>query len=123
TKAGVAPRLRNMAAPLLVLVGAVPVGIAITGITGVRAAAASGKLTNPGLFDYLNHASGATAVLWAVLAALAVSMAMLLFQRIFSVKEITDLAFRGGGGMLPLAAVMVFAFAIGMTSAELGTGE
>lgn len=121
-KPGVTPRLRNMLVPLLVLVAMVPVGIAVTGVTGVRAAVASGDLVDPGLFDYLNQASGATAVLWAVVSALAVSVLSLLCQRIFTVKEATELAFRGAGGMLPLAALMMFAFAIGMTAGELGTG-
>jgi tetracycline resistance efflux pump len=121
-KPGVVPRMRNMFVPLLVLVAMVPAGIAITGITGVRAEVAAGELAEPGFFDYLNAASGATAVLWAVLLAVVVAVILFLAQRIFTVKEATELAFRGGGGMLPLAALMMFAFAIGMTSGELGTG-
>ncbi len=121
-KEGVPARLRNMLLPLTVLVFTVPVGIAITGITGVREKVATGALSDPRLFHYLNEASGATAVLWAVLLALAIAIVMLLVQRIFTVTEITDLVFRGAGGMLPLAAVMMLAFAIGMTTSELGTG-
>lgn len=117
-KQGVAPRLGNMLAPLLVLVIAVPAGIAMTGRMGVREEA----IVNPGFFDYLNHASGATSVLWAVLAAVIVAAGLLLAQRLFSFSEVTDLVFRGAGGMLPLAAIMMLAFAIGMTANELGTG-
>ncbi|HLS28331.1 MAG TPA: Na+/H+ antiporter NhaC family protein [Opitutales bacterium] len=121
-KPGLPPRLRNMLVPLAVLIGMVPLGIAVTGISGARAEIAAGTLTNPVFFDYLTHASGATAVLWGVLAAVATSVLLLLFQRAFSVKEITDLIFQGAGGMLPLSALMVFAFAIGMTTDALGTG-
>lgn len=121
-KTGLPPRMGNMLLPLLVLVAMVPVGIAITGITGVRAEMAAERLVEPQFFDYLGHASGATAVLWGVLAALGTAILLLLGQRAFSVKEVTDLIFRGAGGMLPLAALMMLAFAIGMTAAELGTG-
>jgi tetracycline resistance efflux pump len=117
-KAGVTPRLRNMLVPLLVLVAMVPAGIAITGIAGVR----DEGLLEAGFFDYLNQASGTAAVLWAVLAALLTAVAMLTLQRVFTVREATDLAFRGAGGMLPLAALMMLAFAIGMVSNQMGTG-
>ncbi len=117
-KPGVPPRLRNMLVPLAVLVLMVPAGIAITGMRGVAGAG----VADPGFFDYLNQASGATSVLWAVSLALAVSAVMLLAQRIFTLREVTETAFRGAGGMLPLAAIMALAFAIGATANAVGTG-
>jgi tetracycline resistance efflux pump len=118
TKAGVTPKLRNMLVPLVVLVTMVPVGIAITGVMGVRGEG----IEAPGFFDYLNEASGSLAVLWAVVAAVLVAVAMQVGQRTFSLAEATDVAFRGAGGMLPLAALMMLAFAIGMVSNAIGTG-
>jgi Na+/H+ antiporter NhaC len=118
-KPGAPPRALNMLAPLAVLLGATPLGIAVTGVNGARAAG----IAHPGLMECLNHASGATAVLWGVLAALAVCMALLSAQRILAWGEIMDLFWRGAGGLVSLAALMVFAFAIGATCTKLGTGQ
>jgi len=118
TKEGAGPRLANMIVPLAVMVLMVLAGIAITGIAGVRGAG----LPAPVLIDYLDQSSGSTAVLWGVLAGVVAAGAMLWSQRLASVQDLVDLAFRGGGGVLPLAVLMVFAFAIGMTSNALGTG-
>lgn len=118
-KPGVAPCLSHMLAPLLAMLLMVPVGIAITGVGGVRAEG----IEAPGLMDYLNAASGTTSVLWGVLLGLAVAAALTLSRRVFSMREFTDLAFRGAGGLVPLATIMVLAFAIGATCAALGTGR
>jgi Na+/H+ antiporter NhaC len=61
-------------------------------------------------------------VLWAVLLAVVVAVVFLKGQRIFSLKESGDLVFKGAGGMVQLAAIMMLAFAIGATCNELGTG-
>ena len=44
-------------------------------------------------------------------------------QGILSLQEIVELSFRGASGLLPLGALMILAFAIGMTSGELRTGS
>jgi len=118
-KPGAPARALNMLAPLAVLLAMTPLGIAITGLNGARAAG----LAKPGLLDCLNHASGATAVLWGVLSALVVCMIMLRAQRILDWRETMDLFWRGAGGLVSLAALMVSAFAIGATCAKLGTGQ
>ena len=66
-------RARNLVVPLTLMIGMVLAGIAATGVRGVRAAGVAA----PTLMDYLDSASGSTAVLWGVLAALAV-LAILL---------------------------------------------
>jgi Na+/H+ antiporter NhaC len=96
----------------------VPVGIAITGLQGVRAAG----LEQPTFLEYLDQASGSTAVLWGILLAVLVSVLMLKAQGILSLHESSALVFKGAGGMVQLAAIMMFAFAIGATCNELGTG-
>ena len=118
TKEGAGPRLRNMVVPLATMVLMVLAGIAITGVIGVRAAG----LPAPELIDYLDQSSGSTSVLWGVLAGVVVAGAMLWFQKLATVQDLMDLFFRGGGGVLSLAVLMVFAFAIGMTSNALETG-
>mgnify|MGYP002623633496 CR=1 FL=1 len=118
TKAGVSARKRNMLLPLAAMVLMVPVGIAITGIRGVKEA----KIANPTLMNYLDQASGSTAVLWGILFAMVVAFALYAVQRVFSMGEMMDLTFKGAGGLVPLAAIMMFAFAIGATCNKLGTG-
>ncbi|MFN7141749.1 MAG: Na+/H+ antiporter NhaC family protein, partial [Limisphaerales bacterium] len=118
TKTGAKPRLRNMLLPLMSMVLMTIAGIAITGINGVRAE----NIANPTFMDYLNQASGSTAVLWGILFAVVLAIVMLLAQRIFTMHEATELLFKGAGGLVPLAAIMVFAFAIGATCNKLGTG-
>ena len=117
-KAEATPRLGNMLVPLLALVAMVIAGIGITGSAGVRAEA----IADPGLMDYLNHASGSTSVLWGVLLALTLAAAMSLQQKIFSMQEMVDLSFKGAGGMLSLAVLLVLSFAIGDVCDALGTG-
>ncbi len=104
TKSGVQPRMRNMLVPILVLVVMMPLGLAITGGGNVM------------------RGSGSTAVLWSVIASIVVAAVMYRVQGIMNVRELTDQFMKGAGGLMPLASLMVFAFAIGATCRELGTG-
>jgi tetracycline resistance efflux pump len=117
-KEGLPPRLVNILGPLVGMVVMVVAGIAITGTIGVRAAGPE----SPGVMDYLNQASGSTSVLWGVLFGLAVAGGLLMAQRAVSPQEFIDLGFKGAGGMLPIATLLVLAFGIGMTCNALGTG-
>ena len=103
-KPGLAPRVRNMLIPLGAMVTMMPVGLWITGDGNLMAG------------------SGATAVLWAVLSAIVVAGSMYLWQGLFTFAELTELFFKGVGGLMPLALLMMFAFALGATCLELGTG-
>ncbi|MDZ7374206.1 MAG: sodium:solute symporter [candidate division KSB1 bacterium] len=100
----VAARARNMTVPLAALVTAMPVGLLVTG---------GGNLM---------RGSGSTAVLWAVLVSIAIAGLMYRAQRIMSLRELSDQFMRGAGGLMPLAALMVFAFALGSLCRQLGTG-
>ncbi len=117
-KEGVRPGALKMLGPLGGMVLMVLAGIAITGWQGVRKAA----LVDPGLMDYLEKASGSTAVLWGVLFGLMVAVTRVLAERSFGIAEVTDLVFKGAGGLVPLAAIMWLAFGIGATCGMLGTG-
>jgi len=81
-----------------------PLGLAITGGGNVM------------------RGSGSTAVLWSVIASIVVAAVMYRVQGIMNVRELTDQFMKGAGGLMPLASLMVFAFAIGATCRELGTG-
>lgn len=103
-KEGLQPKARNMVIPVLAMVLMMPVGLLITG---------KGNLL---------EGSGSTSVFWAVLTSIVVAGAIYKVQRIFSVNEMVDLFFKGVGGLMPMAILLVFAFAIGETCKELGTG-
>ena len=112
------PHARNLVVPLTLMVATVLVGIVVTGARGVRAAG----LTAPTVMDYLDNASGSTAVLWGVLAALAVLAVLLSTSGAVAGRELVDVGFRGAGAMLPIATLLVLAFGIGAICDELGTG-
>jgi tetracycline resistance efflux pump len=98
-------RAFNMVVPIVVMVLMMPVGLWITGQGDLRAG------------------SGATSVLWAVLAALAASWILLLAQRGATVDQLTRTALKGAGGLMPLALILLLALALGNVANALGTGE
>ncbi len=112
------PRARHLVVPLTLMIGVVLAGIAVTGVRGVRAAGVAA----PTMMDYLDSASGSTAVLWGVLAALAVLAVLLSASGVLKPGDLVDISFRGAGAMLPIATLLVLAFGIGAICDTLGTG-
>ncbi|MBC7187548.1 MAG: sodium:solute symporter [Calditrichaeota bacterium] len=104
TKPGVRPRAINMLLPIGVMVTMMPVGLLITGGGNIM------------------RGSGSTAVLWAVTAGIGIAAVAYRLQGIMSTREIVDQFMKGVGGLVPLATLMIFAFAIGAVCRELGTG-
>ncbi|RKY83939.1 sodium:solute symporter, partial [candidate division KSB1 bacterium] len=94
----------NLVIPVVVMIGMMFVSLLITG---------NGNLTS---------GSGSTSVLWSVLTALFVAAVMYKVQKIMSIQEIIELFFRGVGGIISIAFLMVFAFAIGNICNSMGTG-
>ncbi len=103
-KEGVKPRAFNMLVPIMVMVAMMPIGLLVTGKGNIL------------------QGSGSTSVFWAVIAALLCGAIMYQSQRIFKLSELVDLFFKGVGGLMPMAVLMVLAFAIGATCKDLGTG-
>ena len=103
-KEGVTPKAINMFLPIGLMVIMMPIGLYITG---------NGDLM---------EGSGSTSVFWAVLTAIVGGGIFYISQGIFSLKESVDLFFKGLGGLMPLALLMMLAFAIGDTCKQLGTG-
>jgi Na+/H+ antiporter NhaC len=60
--------------------------------------------------------------MWGVLLGLALMVLLSVLQKAFSMQEFVDLAFKGAGGILPLAVLMFLAFALGDVCQALGTG-
>ncbi len=103
-KKGIPHRALNMIIPILTMVIMMPVSLFITG---------NGDLT---------AGSGSTSVLWAVLSAIVAAGILAMIQKILSLHEVMELTIKGIGGLIPLAILMTFAFAIGDTCRTLGTG-
>jgi tetracycline resistance efflux pump len=103
-KAKIPHRALNMIIPILTMILMMPVSLIITG---------KGDLT---------AGSGSTSVLWSVSAAIVVSGILYTGQKILTLHEVMDYTLKGIGGLIPLAILMVFAFAIGDTCRTLGTG-
>jgi len=103
-KEGISPRPINMILPVAVMVLMMPVALFISG---------KGNLM---------EGSGSVAVLWAVICGLAAGAIAYRVQGIMKTKEIMDTFMKGVGGMVPLASLMILAFAIGDTCEALGTG-
>ena len=103
-KPGVKPRAVNMILPVAVMVVMMPTVLFITG---------KGNLM---------EGSGSLSVLWSVITGLIAGAAAYRIQGIMDMKEITDIFMKGVGGLIPLASLMMLAFAIGDTCEALGTG-
>jgi tetracycline resistance efflux pump len=103
-KPGIPQRPVNMLIPVGVMMFMMPVALFI-----------SGK-------GHIMKGSGSVAVLWSVISALVVAAVAYRAQGIMSTKELTDTFMKGVGGMIPLAVLMMLAFAIGDICDVLGTG-
>ncbi|MFQ6108839.1 MAG: Na+/H+ antiporter NhaC family protein [Candidatus Aminicenantales bacterium] len=103
-KEGVKPLAMNMLLPVVTMVVMMPIVLFISG---------RGNLM---------EGSGSTAVLWSVITALVVGAVSYRTQGIMKTREITDIFMKGVGGLVPLASLMILAFAIGDTCDALGTG-
>lgn len=97
-------RAANMVVPIVVMVVSMPLGLWITG---------DGNLA---------QGSGATSVLWAVLAALAAAWFLLIGQRAMTVEQLTQLFLKGAGSLLPMALILLLALTLGGVARELGSG-
>ncbi|PJB39251.1 MAG: sodium:solute symporter [Deltaproteobacteria bacterium CG_4_9_14_3_um_filter_63_12] len=74
------------------------------------------------VFNILGQGSGSTAVLWAVLASTLIAAFMALAQRLLSFGEVNSLILQGMAGLMPMAVIMVLAFAINNTCSAMETG-
>jgi len=117
-KEGIKPRTINMMLPILTMVAAMPVMLILTGWP------ATTESTFPGqVIQAIGNGSGSTSVLYSVLLALLVSALWYRVTGIMNLPELIEVAFKGIGGLIPIALLMMFAFAIGTVCQELGTGK
>jgi tetracycline resistance efflux pump len=103
-KPGIEPRAINMILPVATMVLMMPVVLIITG---------RGNLMD---------GSGSLSVLWSVICGLTAGAIAYRAQKIMTGREITDVFMKGVSGLIPLASLMILAYAIGNTCDALGTG-
>jgi tetracycline resistance efflux pump len=118
SKPGIRLRAYNMYIPILTMVMMMPVYLFYTGYGSVK--------ESTGGFDYLiqtiGAGSGSSAVLYSVITSLLVAMLLYRSQKIMKIKEMVELILKGISEMMPLALLMMLAFAISDVSNKLGTG-
>lgn len=105
TKEGVTPKALNMIIPVATMIVMMIVSMLITGR------------------GHLTEGDGATSVLWAVITAIFVGGLKYWTAKIMSFNELVQLFFKGVGGLIPIAILMMFAFAIGQLCRDLETGN
>ncbi|MFD2529834.1 Na+/H+ antiporter NhaC family protein [Polaribacter marinaquae] len=117
-KEGIQAKAYNMIVPLLVMVFMMPINLIYTGWDAVKEST-----------SFLNHASqaigegsGSSSVLYAVITALLVAIVMYMIQGFLKPKEAVNLTLKGISELMPLALLMLLAFAIGDACKELETG-
>jgi Na+/H+ antiporter NhaC len=121
-KASVSPKAFNMVLPLLVMVCMMPVMLMYTGWPSAAERFPDGSWGEKA-FHALGQGSGSTAVLVGVVVGILFSMVLYRLQGIFDLRENIDLVFKGIAGLMPIALLLLFAFAIGTVCKELQTGE
>jgi len=111
-KEGITPRARNMIIPIAAMVLLMPTFLIMTGwVDG-----------GGNWFKALQSGSGSKSVLYATSFACMLAMIIYKVTGKLGIRESFDLSLKGMSGMVPLAILMVFAFAIGSLCKELGTG-
>jgi Na+/H+ antiporter NhaC len=119
-KQGVKEKAINMIIPIAVMVGMMPLMLLYTGWSQVENISSFAWYEQ--LFFAIGKGSGSTAVLYSVLASIITGSILYISQKIFTFSETIDLIFKGISGLIPLALLMMLAFAIGTVCRELGTG-
>ena len=94
----------TMLVPIVTLIITMPVALYVTGDGDISAG------------------SGSTSVLWAVLLALTTVWVLGLVRRQTRIEELMQLFFKGAGGLLPVAMILLFSLALGAIANALGTG-
>jgi Na+/H+ antiporter NhaC len=118
-KENVTPRAWNMLLPIITMVLMMPVMLVIT---GWKATSVDTPLLSR-VVESIGNGSGSTAVLYAVITAVVMTGIWYRVQGIMKTSEIVNVAFQGIGGLIPIALLMLFAFAIGNVCQALGTGN
>ncbi len=118
TKENVKPKAFNMVIPLFTMVGMMPVTLAFTGWEKVETYTSLGNHIRLAI----GQGSGSSAVLYSVITAILVAAILYRSQKIMKSSELVETGLKGISGLMPLALLMMLAFAISAVCNELGTG-
>ncbi len=117
-KEGITPRAMNMILPLLVMIVMMIVSLVYTGWPAVGSYQSFGDH----LVKAVGQGSGSSAVLYAVTSAILFSMILYRVQGLMRIRKMVSLILKGISELMPLALLMMLAFAISHVCNELGTG-
>jgi len=117
-KEEVVPKAYNMVFPIATMVGMMPLMLIFTGWgeTDIQSSVIIRVV------EAIGNGSGSTSVLYSVIIALVASSVLYRSKGIMTSGELIEVAFKGIGGLMPIALLMLFAFAIGNVCQQLGTG-
>jgi tetracycline resistance efflux pump len=99
------PKPWNMALPLIVLIGTVPVGLYLTGDGDIFGG------------------SGSTSVYYAVIVTLIFTYLYFVPKKLITHNGYFEAIYKGLGDMIPITIVMILAFLIGKVIGDLGTAK
>ena len=117
-KEGIKAKAYNMVVPLLVMVFMMPIYLIYTGWDTVKNATSFSNHIS----QSIGEGSGSSSVLYAVITAILVAIILYIIQGILKPKEAVSLTLKGISELMPLALLMVLAFAIGDACKNLETG-
>ena len=119
-------RAYNMIIPIATMVLMMPVMMSYTGwekgMQLLRLMHEEPTLINKIIFS-LAKGSGSTSVLIAVIIAILTGYVLYRIQGIIRTNQMVDITLKGISELMPLALLMMLAFAIGAVTLELKTGE
>lgn len=107
-----------MVVPILTMISAMPIILLYTGWTDINSSYSGVEK----ILQALGQGSGSKAVLISVTISILVAMVMYKIQGIMTIRDTFDYALKGIAALVPLALLMILAFAIGNVCKELGTG-
>jgi tetracycline resistance efflux pump len=119
-KPGIIPLPIYMVLPLAVMVISMPMILVATGWSSPVVSQAEGLLSKT--FQAMGAGSGSTAVLTAVILSLLVAAILYKIKGVMRISEWMDWTLKGSASLLPLALLMLLAFAIGDVCKAMGTG-
>ncbi|MEM9991631.1 MAG: Na+/H+ antiporter NhaC family protein, partial [Bacteroidota bacterium] len=122
TKMGVTPRAFNMVLPIALMVVLMPIMLCYTGWETATQELGNAAFGTKALFA-LGQGSGSTSVLTSVITSLLFCIILYRAQGIFKLRESIDIVLKGVSGLMPLALLMMLAFAISTVCKELHTGD
>ncbi len=118
-KEGIKAKTYNMIVPLSTMVLMMPANLVFTGWSKVT----NYESLSDHIFQAIGKGSGSSSVLYSVIAAIFVAMVLYRIQGIMKTKEMVDLTLKGISELMPLALLMLLAFAISDACNQLGTGQ